>query len=128
MSSLKDQLSFYYSYEDFELFIKIIDFFEDKEFTYDQYKISYRELLDYIFHYAKEIPDFIDDNPDKLLQLLYGSNVIFAIESRNVGEPYYSFAYREKDSANIDPKVPLGKNVTYKFHYGIYKKAKLGRF
>ena len=34
----------------------------------------------------------------------------------------------EKSSTNIAPQVLIGKNITYRFHYGLYKKAKMGRF
>ena len=33
-----------------------------------------------------------------------------------------------KNSANINPKVPVGENITYRFHYGMYKKNKFGKF
>ena len=87
----------------------------------------YDKFTEYILTNAKEIPEFVDD-PTKFLQLLYDSNVIAAIE--NYGEPnaYYHFSYREKSLSNIEPKVPIDENVSYRFHYGLYKKAKFGRF
>ena len=59
------------------------------------------------------------------MQLLYDSNVITAIEE---GGKYFHFSYREKSPSNIAPEVPYGKNIKYRFHYGLYKKAKMGRF
>lgn len=127
MSSLKDQLSFYYSNVDFEHFLKFFDFFEDANFTYDQYMVNYERFVDYILENANEIPEFVDDSL-RLLQLLYDCNIITAIEIDDHGKTYFHFSYREKNSANISPKVWKGENVTYRFHYGLYKKTRMGRY
>ncbi len=127
MSSLKDQLSFYYSSVDFEHFLKLFDFFKNADFTYQEYISNYDKFIDYILENAEEIPEFIDDK-QKLLQLLYDSNIITAIEIDENGKKYFHFSYREKDSANINPKVWIGDNISYRFHYGLYKKTKMGRY
>ena len=124
LSSLKDQLSFYYSEEDYKHFRKFFDFFDDPQFTYEQYQNAYTKYVDYILDNAKEIPQFVED-PKAFMQLLYDSNVITAIEE---GGKYFHFSYREKSPSNIAPEVPYGKNIKYRFHYGLYKKAKMGRF
>lgn len=125
LSSLKDQLSFYYSEEDFRHFRKFFDFFNDAEFTYAKYISAYRKLEEYILDNARDIPEFMGD-PKVFLQLLYDSNVITAIEES--GKYYFHFSYREKSLSNIAPEVPIGKNITYRFHYGLYKKTKMGRY
>ena len=127
MSSLKDQLSFYYSSVDFEHFLKLFDFFKNTDFTYEEYISNYDKFIDYILENAEEIPEFIDDK-QKLLQLLYDSNIITAIEIDENGKKYFHFSYREKDSANINPQVWIGDNISYRFHYGLYKKTKMGRY
>lgn len=127
LSSLKDQLSFYYSNVDFEHFLKFFDFFENPDFTYKDYLNNYEKYIDYILDNAKEIPQFIDDE-QKLLQLLYDSNIITAIEKKQDGSTFFHFSYREKSSANISPKVWIGESVSYRFHYGLYKKTKMGRY
>lgn len=127
MSSLKDQLSFYYSIDDFNHFIKFFDYFEFSDFTYDYYKINYDKFIDYILSNADEIPEFVED-PKIFLQLLYDSNIITAIENKEENNPYFHFSYREKSNSNIEPKVPIDENITYKFHYGLYKKVGFGRF
>lgn len=124
LSSLKDQLSFYYSEEDYKHFRKFFDFFDDPQFTYEQYQDAYTKYVDYILDNAKEIPQFVED-PKAFMQLLYDSNVITAIEE---GGKYFHFSYREKSPSNIAPEVPYGKDIEYRFHYGLYKKAKMGRF
>lgn len=127
LSSLKDQLSFFYSNVDFEHFLKFFDYFENPNFTYNEYLHNYEKYIDYILENAQEIPQFIDDD-QKLLQLLYDSNIITAIETLDDRKTYFHFSYREKSSANINPKVWKGDNVSYRFHYGLYKKAKMGRY
>lgn len=127
MSSLKDQLSFYYSIEDFNHFVKFFGYFKDSDFTYEEYNEIYDKFTDYILSNAEDIPEFVDD-PKKFLQLLYDSNVIAAIENYREPSAYYHFSYREKSLSNIEPKVPIDENISYRFHYGLYKKAKFGRF
>ena len=124
LSSLKDQLSFYYSDEEYMHFKKFFDFFNEPQFTYSEYKKAYEKYVDYILENAKDIPKFVEDE-HKFLQLLYDSNVITAIEGKG---QYFHFSYREKSPSNIAPQVPIAENISYKFHYGLYKKAKMGRY
>lgn len=124
LSSLKDQLSFYYSEEDYKHFKKFFDFFDEPQFSYERYQTVYDKYVDYILENAKEIPQFIED-PKQFLQLLYDSNVIAAIEDNG---RYFHFSYREKSPSNIAPEVPYGKGMQYRFHYGLYKKAQMGRY
>lgn len=127
MGSLKDQLSFYYSNVDFEHFLKLFDFFKAADFTYEEYMINYGKFIGYIHKNADTIPKFIDDS-ENLLQLLYDCNIITAIETDENGKTYFHFSYREKDSTNINPKVWKGDNISYRFHYGLYKKNRMGRY
>lgn len=124
MSSLKDQLSFYYSDEDYRHFRKFFDYFENPDFTYDEFKINYNKFTEYILDNAKDLPQFVVE-PKEFLQLLYDSNMIAAVENNGT---FFHFSYREKNSSNISPQVPIDINITYKFHYGMYKKTKLGRY
>ena len=84
----------------------------------------YNKYIDYILNNADEIPKFIED-PKSFLQLLYDSNVVAAIEE---GGKFFHFSYREKSPTNIAPEVPYEKTMSYRFHYGLYKKAHLGRY
>lgn len=124
LSSLKDQLSFYYSEEDYKHFRKFFDFFDGPQFTYDQYQAAYSRYVEYILDNAQDIPKFVED-PKMFMQLLYDSNVITAIEEEG---RYFHFSYREKSPSNIAPEVPYSKDMEYRFHYGLYKKAKMGRY
>lgn len=100
-----------------------LTFFNGPQFTYDEYNTMYEKYVDYILDNAQDIPQFVDE-PKKFLQLLYDSNVIAAIEDNG----FYHFSYREKSPSNIAPEVPYGNNIQYCFHYGLYKKTKLGRY
>ena len=124
LSSLKDQLSFYYSEEDYKHFRKFFDFFDGPQFTYDQYQAAYSRYVEYILDNAQDIPKFVED-PKMFMQLLYDSNVITVIEEEG---RYFHFSYREKSPSNIAPEVPYSKDMEYRFHYGLYKKAKMGRY
>ncbi len=126
LSSLKDQLSFYYTEDDYKYFSKFFDFFSYSQFTYDEFLEKYNEYVNYILETATDIPKFVEE-PKEFLQMLYDSNVIAAIE--NIGnKQYFHFSYREKSATNISPEVLYGKNISYKFHYGLYKKANFGRY
>lgn len=127
MSSLKDQLSFYYSIDDFNHFVKFFDYFEYCDFTFEDYQKNYDKFVEYILNNAKDIPKFVDD-PIRFLQLLYDSNIIAAVNNKKDGSNYFHFSYREKTLSNIEPKVPIDENTTYRFHYGLYKKVRFGRF
>lgn len=124
LSSLKDQLSFYYSEEDYKHFKKFFDFFDEPQFTYDTYQIIHNKYLDYIINNAEDIPKFVED-PKTFIQLLYDCNVIAAVEENR---KFFHFSYKEKSPSNIAPEVPYDKSIEYRFHYGLYKKAKMGRY
>ena len=124
LSSLKDQLAFYYTEEDYKFFTKFFDYFPKARFTYREYLEIYEKYTDYILSSANEIPKFVED-PKAFLQMLYDSNVIAATEDDGA---FFHFSYREKSPTNISPEVPFDEKTTYRFHYGLYKKAKFGRF
>ncbi len=124
LGSLKDQLSFYYSENDYRHFIKFFDFFQEPDFTFNEYQTAYDKFVDYICNNATDIPKFVED-PKSFLQLLYDCNVIAAIE--NEGK-YFHFSYREKSATNITPEVMYDESISYRFHYGLYKKARMGRY
>lgn len=127
MSSLKDQLSFYYSIDDFNHFIKFFDYFDESHFSYETYLENYEKFSEYFYGKATSIPKFFD-GPNEFLQQLYDSNIIAAVEIKECENPYFHFSYREKSISNIAPKVTIDREIEYRFHYGLYKRAKFGRF
>ncbi len=124
LSSLKDQLSFYYSDEDYKFFKKFFEFFKEPQFPYEKYKEIYTDYTNFILEHATDIPKFVED-PKDFLQFLYDSNVIAAIEEDT---KFFHFSYREKSATNIEPEVPYHEGISYRFHYGLYKKTQMGRY
>ena len=124
LSSLKDQLSFYYSKEDFVYFRKFFAFFNQPQFSFDEYLVAYDKYTKYFEENSKSLPAFVDD-PRKFLQLLYDCNIISVVEGNG---QFFHFSYREKDATNVAPEVLYGPEYSYRFHYGLYKKNNMGRF
>lgn len=127
LSSLKDQLSFYYSNNEFDLLVEFFKKFDESTFSYQDFCTKFDEFGEYILNNENDIPEFMT-NQNKLLQILYDSNIIGAIENAESNAVFYHFSYREREIYNIYPKVPIGENFIYCFHYGMYKKVKLGRY
>lgn len=126
LSGIKDQLSFYYTKKDWNIFLKFFSLFEGKiEFTYDEYIEKYKSFEKIILNEADELPEFVD-TPELFLQFLYDTNIICYIEEYEYQGPFFRWCYRERNSANISPKVKY--NVRYRFHYGLHKKLNIGRW
>lgn len=126
MGSLKDQLSFYYSEQDYKDFGRIFDYFKSPKFTLSEFETKYEKYANDLKQAGKELPIFAE-GPRSFLQLLYDSNIIVAIEEDEKGVSY-RLSYREKSLSNIVPDVPYGEGISYRFHYGLYKVTKMGRF
>ena len=124
MSSIKDQLAFYYSETDYDLFLNFFSYLKGRiDFNYDQYAQAYNEYQEYICKNLKDsIPEFVE-NQDKFLQFLYDTNIICYIEETN-GLPLIRWCYRERSMSNINPKVRL--NMSYRIHYGLAKALNVG--
>jgi len=125
LGEVKDYLSFYYSYKDYELFLKYFEFLKGKvRFTYSEYLRAYRNFIDYLNVNSIDRPSFFD-GPDIFLQFLYTSNVICFIEESEDGHSFIRWCFRERDFSNISPKVK--NNERYEIHYGLSKALNLGK-
>ena len=123
MGSVRDQLSFYYTAEEFETFLSFFNFLNGKaEFTYDYYRGAYNKFVDYVLEKRNSIPEFVETD-EKFIQFLYDTNVICFIEETEI-EPLFRWCYRERSISNINPKVKLG--VRYRVHKGLLKELNLG--
>lgn len=122
MGGIKDQLSFYYTSEDYETFLHFFNFLNgNSEFTYNEYETAYQQFTDFILKERNDIPEFVEDK-NKFLQFLFDSNILYYIEE--VGfETLFRFCYRERSISNITPKVKY--NVRYRIHYGLKKELNL---
>lgn len=128
LGSLQDQLLFYYSQEDFSLLRAFFTFAPGEYFLFEDFKEMYKNFEDYILDHAKsDIPPYMS-SAKEFLQLLYNSNIIVAYERSSEQFSLFHSSYREKSLTNLIPEVPIGENIRYRFHYGLYKKAKQGRF
>ncbi len=123
MGSVRDQLVFYYSLEEYETFLAFFQFLNGKaEFSYDDYLDAYQEFVDYILEKRDSIPEFVETD-EKFLQFLYDTNIICFIEETEL-EPLFRWCYRERSISNISPKVKFG--VRYRVHKGLLKELNLG--
>lgn len=122
LGAIKDQLSFYYSEDDYQIFIKFFSFLNGKcEFSYSEYQEAFLS-----FHrlYASESkhPEFLQ-NERALLQFLYDTNIICYIELAEK-EQFFRYCYRERSISNISPKVQF--NSIYRIHSGLHKALNVG--
>ncbi|MCX6257988.1 MAG: funZ protein [Bacteroidia bacterium] len=126
MGGIRDQLSFYYTNSDFELFLKFFQFLNGKvEFDYDEYIVAYKKFEAFLFDNCKnDIPEFVE-SADGFLQFLYVTNMICYYEELLNGNPMFHFCYKERNFANISPKVKSHEH--YRIHYGLAKELNLGR-
>ena len=123
MGSIRDQLSFYYTNEEYETFLAFFQFLNGKaQFSYKVYLNAYEKFIDYILEKRNSIPEFVETD-EKFLQFLYDTNVICFIEKTEL-EPLFRWCYRERSISNISPKVRLG--VEYRVHKGLLKELNLG--
>lgn len=128
LGSLQDQLSFYYSPGDFKMLRAFLTFSDNEYFTFDDFQKMYERFEDYVLeHSTNEIPAYIS-SAKEFIQLLYDSNIIVAVEQISKDKTLFHSSYREKSLTDLVPTIPFGRNIQYRFHYGLYKKAKLGRY
>jgi len=125
MGGIKDQLAFYYSDENFQMLMHFLSLFKGHaEFEYSFYCDKYKIFCDYVLEKATELPEFIEDK-ELFLQFLYDSNIICYIDDGE-REPLFRWCYRERNVANMSPKVETEKK--YRFHYGLLKALNLGSY
>ncbi len=125
MGGIKDQLAFYYSDENYQMLMHFLTLFKGHaEFDYDFYCTQYKIFCEYVLENATELPEFIEDK-EIFLQFLYDSNIICYMDAGE-WEPLFRWCYRERNVANMSPKVETEK--TYRFHYGLLKALNLGSY
>jgi len=124
MGGIKDQLSFYYSDKHSEMFLHFFEYLKGRiKFNYADYMQFHDLFIGHLASYNDGIPEFIR-NPDTFLQFLYDTNIICYIEMLDTGDPLFRWCYRERNQANICPKVK--KDEIYMIHYGLAKSLNVG--
>jgi hypothetical protein len=127
MGGIKDQLSFYYDPDDYDIFLKFFSYLNGKaEFDYGEYLAAFKKFEGFLILQTKKqnrpIPEFVE-SPEPFLQFLYDTNIICFIDELEE-EPLFRWCYRERNPSNISPKVELNKR--YRIHYGLFKALNVG--
>lgn len=124
LGEIKDHLTFYYSAEEYELFLKFFEFLNGKDkFSYSDYLKAYDKF--YAFGIAKmsTLPKVMATQSN-FLQFLYDLNIICYMEKGDRDKTYIRWCFRERSYANVSPKVKEG--VSYQVFYGLEKALNLG--
>ena len=122
IGAIKDQLAFYYSESDFEVFLSFFTYLKgQQDFSYDQYIEAFSKFVNNA-EASCCVPAFAE-TPEKFLQFLYDTNIICYIEDTDI-EPLFRWCYRERSPSIICPKVKI--NMRYRIHYGLHKALNVG--
>jgi len=125
LGELKDQLTFYYSSDEYEVFLKFFEFLDGKySFSHAEYLAAFDRFQVSIRPQTPSQPRFMT-TPATFLQFLYDLNVICYIEYPENDRPYFRWCFRERSYANISPKVKEG--VNYEVFYGLGKALNVGQ-
>ncbi|MEA1899078.1 MAG: funZ protein, partial [Bacteroidota bacterium] len=124
LGEIKDQISFYYSTSDYELFLKFFEYLNGShKFTYEEYLDAYLPFIKFISENEKAKPAFFE-TADRFLQFLYDLNILCYVEE-TLDEPFMRWCFRERNFSNISPKVKT--HLHYVIHYGFRKALNLGK-
>lgn len=124
LSEIKDQLLFYYSEGEYQLFIDFFQSLNGKvDFTYEEYIKSYEEYIIEINKKGNCTPKLME-NYDKFLQFLFDNNIIAYFEDTS-DESFMRWCFRERTYSNVSPKVKT--HSRYTIHYGLHKALNIGK-
>ena len=129
LGEIRDQLLFYYSKEEYELFLQFFPHLLGKrKFSYDEYVAAFNEFIRECSDTGRKLPQFFE-NANVFLQFLYEQNVIcykeLDAEDRSDAERFIRWCFRERTLANMEPKVRYG--VDYEIFYGLSKALNVGK-
>lgn len=126
LGEVKDQLSFYHTSEEYEIFLKFFQYLDGRtSFSYPEFRSAYDGLMEFVKQNSLATPIFFDA-PDKFLQFLYELNVICYKEfDEETGDSFFHWCFRDRSPTNLAPKVK--PNVWYSIHFGLKKALNIGR-
>ncbi len=125
LGEVKDHLLFYYTQEEYGLFLKFFQFLDGQDnFTYERYLAAFGDLTDYIATTSKAAPQFMATAND-FLQFLYDLNVVCYIEKTSDAGNFIHWCFRDRNYSNISPKVKT--ECTYEVFYGLAKALNVGK-
>jgi hypothetical protein len=124
LGEVRDQLVFYYTDDDFEVFLKFFEFLLGKaKFDYEEYMDAFAGFASHQDRTHGTRPVFAG-SADEFLQFLYELNVICYKEETD-DEVFIRWCFRERNPTNISPKVKTG--VVYEIHYGLLNALNTGK-
>ena len=125
LGEIKDQISFYYNDDDYELFLKFFELLNgNTRFSYDEYVETHTTLLEFIKTDEKSIPNFMG-TASQFLQFLYELNVLCYVEDVEGHKPLIHWSFRDRSFSNLSPKVK--EDVRYEIFYGLTRAVNTGR-
>ena len=128
LGEIRDQLLFYYSQSEYDLFLQFFSHLNGhKKFSYKRFVSAFNSFIADCSSSGKELPQFFN-SADVFLQFLYEQNVICYIEKdgeNEGGERFIRWCFRERTPSNLAPKVRT--NVDYEVFYGLTKALNVGR-
>ena len=124
LGEVKDHLSFYYTEDDYDAFLKFFEFLNGKfKFDYQEYTSAFSQYIDFFSRNKIERPKFCETH-DTFLQFLYDLNIVCYIEDTEF-QSFISWCHRDRSPSNLSPKVKTHRR--YEIHYGITKALNLGK-
>jgi len=125
LGEVKEQILFYYSNADYELFLKFFEYLDGSyTFTYEKYCDAYYKFIQFIIENKKTKPVFCE-TADEFLQFLYDLNILCYTEKTFDEDNFMRWCFRERNFSNISPKVKTHRR--YVIHYGFRRALNLGK-
>ncbi len=130
LGEIRDQLLFYYSQDEYNMFLQFFTHLRGKRrFSYEEFVEAFNEFVTESTESGRQLPQFFK-SAQIFLQFIYELNVICfkewgeSEEDKNK-EPFIRWCFRERTLANLAPKVRVG--VEYEIFYGLSKALNVGR-
>lgn len=125
LGEIKDQLSFYFSDKDYEIFLKFFEYLNgNNRFDYKDFQIAFKKYEQYVETITPNKPSFMEAE-NVFLQFLFELNVICYKEYiENSNKPHIHFCFKDRNYANISPKIKT--NCNYEIFYGLAKALNIG--
>ena len=128
LGEIRDQLLFYYSQDEFDLFLQFFSHLRGKrKFSYQEFVSAFTNFITECVGSGKALPQFFE-SADIFLQFLYEQNVVCYIEMDDEddrSERFIRWCFRERTPSNLAPKVRT--HVDYEIFYGLTKALNVGR-
>lgn len=125
LSEIKDQISFYYSDRDYNLFIDFFNYLNgNTRFDFEEYELSFGKFIENVHKQGQSIPKFMDSKY-AFLQFLYELNIINFVEDMEDGGTHIHWCFRERKFSNISPQVKF--DMRYEIFYGLTRAVNTGK-